>query len=202
MRQEPLLSPFYKWGNRGTRSLGNRAFQSQLVLLQTVSSRFTGAAYPLSNINRFTSFLRELRSSVLLEVFDFFSPSPITLAIMIENHKMQKERKKNRVSLVLSLWTKSSRAVKGLGGRVQVGLYFNKRREQRKLTQSCSETQVVQVALDWLFPLQDKLKPTLSSVAPYLTGMQLVSDQSSPQAALPLTSGSVEGSQPLQDLSF
>ena len=84
---------------------------------------------------------------------------------------------------------------------MQVGLYFHKSREQRKLTQSRSKI-VVQVAFDWLFPLQDKLNPTLNSVAPYLTGMQLVSNQSSPQATLPLTSGSVQGSQPLQDLSF
>lgn len=54
-----------------------------------------------------------------------------------------------------------------------------------------------------LFPLQDKLNPTLTSVAPYLHWMQLVNDQPVfyPQAALSRPV-SVEENQPLQDLSF
>lgn len=60
----------------------------------------------MSNINQFTPFLRELRSSVPLEAFDSLLLSSTILSIMIENHKKQKYEK--WVCFQLSLSTKCS----------------------------------------------------------------------------------------------
>lgn len=171
--------------NWGTRSLSNWLFGTQLendVMLYQCS--LSNVLYLISNV---------------LQIFSsswgvyLLSPLPVTLCLMIENHKMQKKEK--WVCSVLSLWTKSSRAEVGNWGLgIGVGgLYFNKSKEQRK--HSIPQQNIS--GLWWVIHTAE-LNPALncSPISAWDAGGQPSVSSPGP------TPRSAGGSQPLQDLAF